>query len=274
MKILTLALLLLVTFGTVKGQKIEGYSFNAIYIPSEIINSISIDGNLADWYWVPDSYKLNTSNLLNSDQITPDDFDVEFFVAWSKITNNIYIVCKIIDDSLNVDHIHPDDGLEINLNSNNISGEYWSGSNYKMIFFNVFFVSIPAIGDINDVVMFYGPNWMLKNNEYFHFSNKVTKLKNGKTVMIYEVSLQPCINLALFSKTLSSKSLLKEGDILGLTLAFNDVDYKKNERDVQLRTVSGRNFWHQAEESTSLILDPPMKTSNIYDKLLFLSSDD
>ena len=101
MKIFLLStILVIITYGSLKSQKIEGFLYHAVYIPSEISNKINVDGNITEWNWVPEDYKIRTSDLINSEQVTSNDLDVEFFVAWSKLYNKIYIICRVIDDFL------------------------------------------------------------------------------------------------------------------------------------------------------------------------------
>ncbi len=188
------------------------------------------------------------------------------------INNKIYIVCKITDDTVNIDQRAFDDGIEINLNPNCVSGEYWN-TIYKWMFFNIFHVSIPATNNRNDVYLNYGPQWFLRNTDYFQFANKIEKLPDGKNVVTYEISLQPFIDLSLYSRTLSSAYHLKSNQVLGLTIVFNDVDFNNNERDAQLRTVSGSSLWQRAEEVSFYILDPPRKINSTYDELLFFISN-
>ena len=262
--------LFLLLLRTAHSQKIEGYKYHAAYIPSNC--SINIDGDLNEWKWVPDEYKIRTKDLVNSEQVKPEDLEVELFVAWSKINNKLYIVCESIDDILNSDELNHDDGIEINLNPNKVFGNYYN-TIYKFMFFNIFYVAIAPYSTYNNIYIYYGPEWIRRNREQFNYKVKTEKLKDGRMCINYEIELRVSSDLSLYSGTLSSNYILENDQVIGLTILINDVDYNNYERDVQLRTFSGNALWHRAEEASLFILDPPRKCSNIYDELFLLSDN-
>ncbi len=274
MKNVIIFLFLFYTFGYVKGQKVEGYKFHAVYIPHNISKTINIDGDLKEWNWVPNEYKIHNSDLINSEQVTYDDLEIEFFVGWSKANNKIYIICKIIDDSLNLDQLYHDDGVDINFNSNRISGQFTNENSYKSLFSNIFYASVSPTSTVNNMFITYGPRWIVINPEVFNFKVKINRLKNGKSLTTYEIESKLFYDLSLFSEKLSSVFLLKSNQIIGLTIGFNDVDQNNFQRDIQLRTKSSdRSYWHIADEATWFILDPPRDLIDTYDELLFYCSD-
>jgi hypothetical protein len=272
MKRFLLTFLLLFTIREVQCQKVNGYEYHAAYIPASASENIKIDGNIGEWSWIPKEYKIAVSDLINSEKVTPGDLNARLYVCWSKTKNKVYVLYTVIDDILDVNKLHHDDGLDIYLNPSRQSGGNWSGNNYKFLLFNIFHISLSPASDGNkNYYLHYGPKWML-NKDYFNVGVKTKKLKNGKTISVYEVEIQIFSDLSLFSGQLSTKDNLECGQKIGLTIALNDVDANNLERDVQLRTKAGNNWPNRGEESTLFVLDPPRDSKNLYDELLLLSS--
>lgn len=253
-----------------KAQKFDGYLYHAAYVPLEITDRIIIDGNIDEWEWVPAKYKITNSNLMNSEQVTKEDLDVEIFFAWSKATNMVYLVASVKDDIVNVDKLGYDDGVHVNINPNKVSGEYWSGVTYRLIGFNIFETLVTPTSEWYNSYIHYGPRWLMMK-DYFSFAIKVKDLSDGKHEICYEFGFKIFEDLSLYSSFLSSIATLQPGKIIGLTVAVNDVDANRLERDVQLRTFSGKNFRHQGEEVSNVQLDLPFTPKTIHDELLLIS---
>jgi hypothetical protein len=270
--------LLLILSQTIQGQLIDHYKYHAVYIPSNYLKSIAIDGHIEDWDWVPNYYKLQNSHFINYEQVDSKDLDVECFVAWSDITNKMYIIAKVADDSIISNRVPQDDAIRMNdfdgitiiVNTNLESGAFWSGGGYKLLFHNILAFPLAPTSHPDNSNIFYGTHW-LQNKNYLNFATSISKNKNGRFTTLYEVELELWENLSLFSKKLSKVKLLKSDLSVGLTIAFNDIDKNNDDNAFKIRTYSGNGFEYRAEESSCFILDSPKMSSNLREDLLLLN---
>lgn len=271
-------LLLFLLNEIIHGQTFDQYKYHALNIPSNYLKNIAIDGHIDDWVWVQDNYKLINEDFINGDHIGTNDFNIESFVAWSDITNKIYIVSKIVDNAIISSSIGNDgairmnyfDGVTIIVNPNFESGQFWSGGGYKLLFHNIISLPITPIYDPGNSNLYYGTSW-LQNKAYINYSTSTSKNTDGTWTVYYEIELSIWENLSFFSNRLSKSKRLKSELPIGLTIAFNDVDKENFYNTIKIRTYSGGEFESHAEETSCFILDPPTKPSTLRDDLLLLN---
>lgn len=271
-------LLLSLSCLTIQSQSFDQYKYHATYIPSSYLKKIVIDGHIDDWAWVPAWYKLKNKDFMNCEHTNANDFDIECFVAWSDITNKIYIVAKVIDNVIISSQLSYEDAIRMNfydgftiiVNPNIESGQFWSGNGYKLLFHNIITLPITPFYDSHNSSLYYGTDW-LKNKAYLNYSTSNLKNKNGTWTTYYEIELNLWEKLSFFSSKLSKPKILKSELPIGLTIAYNDVDKENFYNTIKIRTFSGIEFESHAEETSCFILDPPKKPLTLRDDLLLLS---
>lgn len=215
----------------------------AIEIPFDREKEILIDGNIEDWSWVDDKYKLYSDNFFNiTNNSLPDtsSFSIELFVAWSQIKNKVFIVAKVKDNEL-----INGEGLNIAVNPTNAQGHYWV--NDAPAHFNV----VDYYFELRDTKLFpnvyLGPEWLAKKNHLF-----AVNINSSKTEVSYEISF-PLWDSWNDNINLSKRHRLNQEEKIGLMLVYTDID---SDQKIQWANVYEKECWNDANSigNTTLLL--------------------
>ncbi len=260
MKYVFIFLLYVLSFNVIYGQNVDNYIYHAAYIPVEQLQNISIDGKLHEWSWVSDEYKIKDTYLLSSEFVDSSNFSVEFFVAWTPVTDKIYVIAKVKDDIINMNGVSEEEELYLIIDSNRESGSLWSGQMCKHLLLNALKLRIGSYLWIK-----YGPQW-INNQDYL----KIHVLPE-KDAIYYEIEFNLWNDLSLYSSLLSKPLALSPGMQTGLSLLFVDIDDDKP--GVRIRTFSGSGSNIYTDEGSVFVLDPPHKFMNILDDILLFYTE-
>ena len=240
-------------------------------------SAITLDGKANDAPWNPPSWDPNntiTTDLLGGasagEMPSGDDFDIALQVGWSAPPDNmLYVYAKVKDDFLNDEAARNgdawrDDSMEIVTDADHGGGVFNevapAGSIGQQFRWRIANVDMPpGPGDDNSYNRFAhciadptrmwisGPPWMEAEVEKPVGRENVTYAWEGKLALW---------DYAAESEATSQRHINAEGQIIGLTITWNDADADVDTRDGQPGTVgpAGGEYWHNADQSTDFVL--------------------
>lgn len=248
--------------------------YHAIGIPHDKIAAIEIDGNIGEWSWVPENYMIATANLvdvISNSPVDTLDFSCKTFVAWSNITNRVYIVAVVYDDYRSVDQSSPsweywkDDSMEFAVNPSSTDQGHegrlgWYTHTIKA------HITFPLEEPDREFNVDSGPSWI---REHVRYGMKGTKCNDNRYKTIYEISMPLWDEWNKVGVALSKHHRLTANETIRMTIAFDDVDMIKDRREAQWATLSSPEWYTNADYFSLFILDPPV-TKNVLEGIEFI----
>ena len=272
-----LALALQITVGLVKpalGHYPEGVTYRAFQFPDHLVPAI--DGDLTDWEVVGDSYTISTGQF--HDLISPeveagdsDDFAARLMVGWNKAENRLYIAAQVRDDIHQIDRpagsaamLFQDDAMELFIDADHSGGQFanftelsheeqrrrnGAGANH--------FVLAGPPPDEDFFVNFSAATWYaLANGPYTGAAVEFVGVLGGEGVTNYEVMLVPFDRVDINAVFQSEEHLLREGEILGFNVEFNDLDVHSELFDAKWSLSGQHNSYRFSDRFTDLSMMP------------------
>ena len=270
-----LGLALQITVGLAKpalGHYPEGVAYRAFQFPDHLVPAI--DGDLTDWEVVGDSYAILTGQF--HDLISPeveasdsDDFAARLMVGWNKAENRLYIAAQVRDDIHQIDRpagsaevIFRDDAMELFIDADHSGGQFanfteLSDEEYRRrngTEANHFVLAGPP-PDEDFFVNYSAAVWYaLPDGPYTRAAVEFAGVLGGKGVTNYEVMLVPFDRVDINAVFQSEEHLLREGEILGFNVEFNDLDVHSDLFDAKWSLSGQHNSYRFSDRFTDLML--------------------
>ena len=275
MRLFFLGLALQITVGLAKpalGHYPEGVAYRAFQFPDHLVPAI--DGDLTDWEVVGDSYAILTGQFY--DLISPeveasdsDDFAARLMVGWNKAENRLYIAAQVRDDIHQIDRpagsaavIFRDDAMELFIDADHSGGQF---ANFTELSHeeqlrrngteaNHFVLAGPP-PDEDFFVNYSAAAWYaLPDGPYTRAAVEFAGVLGGEGVTNYEVMLVPFDLVDVNAVFQSEEHLLREGEILGFNVEFNDLDVHSELFDAKWSLSGQHNSYRFSDRFTDLML--------------------
>jgi hypothetical protein len=242
---------------------------HVVYIPSDKLARIKIDGNTDDWNWVPQKYFINGAKMYNNYLISntiynKKDWDCKILIAWNDITNKIYIVATIFD---NVRRSIPesvfgvtrlcDDNLQVIINPDNSSGDCWNKIAYPDLHRLVrLSIHTPCSEGNAKFILDYGPSWYIGHKELINCGWSTRKnSSNGLFETSYELEMALWDEWSDMGIEFSSRHVLSADQRIKLAIILDDVDKTMNMIDNEWVTCFQPYWWSKIPQLTEFIMD-------------------
>lgn len=272
-----LGLVLQITVAPAKsalGHYPEGVAYRAFQFPDHLVPTI--DGDLRDWDVVDDSYAVLTGQFhdLISQEVAAsdsDDFAARLMVGWNKLKNRLYIAAQVRDDIHQIDRpagsatvIWTDDAMQLFIDADHSGGQFanftelsqeeWRRRNGTEA--NHFVLAGPP-PDKDFFVNYSAAAWYaLPDGPYTRAAVEFIGVLGGEGVTNYEVMLVPFDRIDINAVFQSEEHLLREGEILGFNVEFNDFDVHSELFDAKWSLSGQYNSNRFSDRFTDLILMP------------------
>lgn len=272
-----LGLALQITVGLAKpawGHYPEGVAYRAFQFPDHLVPVI--DGDLTDWKVVGDSYTILTGQfhdlVAEAEASDSDDFAVRLMVGWNKAENRLYIAAQVRDDIHQIDRpagsaataIFRDDAMELFIDADHSGGQFANftelsqeeGLRRNGAEANHFVLAGPP-PDEDFFVNFSAAAWYaLADGPYTGAAVEFVGVLGREGVTNYEVMLVPFDRIDIDAAFQSEEHLLREGEVLGFNVEFNDLDEHSELFDAKWSLSGQYNSYRFADRFTDLILMP------------------
>ena len=230
---------------------------------------------MTDWEVVGDSYAILTGQfhdlVAEAEASDSDDFAARLMVGWNKAENRLYIAAQVRDDIHQIDRpagsaavIFQDDAMELFIDADHSGGQFanftelrheeqrqrnGAGANH--------FVLAGPSPDEDFFVNFSAAAWYaLPDGPYTRAAVEFAGVLGGEGETNYEVMLVPFDLVDVDAVFQSEEHLLREGEILGFNVEFNDLDVHSELFDAKWSLSGQRNSYRFADRFTDLILMP------------------
>ena len=273
-----LALALQITVGSAKpvlGHYPEGVAYRAFQFPDHLVPVI--DGDLRDWEVVGESYAILTGQF--NDLISPeveasdsDDFAARLMVGWNKAENRLYIAAQVRDDIHQIDRpagsatvlFFQDDAMELFIDADHSGGRFANFaelSHEEQLRRNgteaSHFVLAGPPPDEDFFVNYSAAAWYaLSDGPYTKAAVEFVGVLGGEGVTNYEVMLVPFDHIDINAVFQSEEHVLRENEILGFNVEFNDFDVHSELFDAKWSLSGQYNSNRFSDRFTDLILMP------------------
>ena len=272
-----LALALQITVGSAKpvlGHYPEGVAYRAFQFPDHLVPVI--DGDLRDWEVVGESYAILTGQF--NDLISPeveasdsDDFAARLMVGWNKAENRLYIAAQVRDDIHQIDRpagsatvIWKDDAMVLFIDADHSGGQF---ANFTELSHEEWrrrngteashFVLAGPPPDEDFFVNYSAAAWYaLSDGPYTKAAVEFVGVLGGEGVTNYEVMLVPFDRIDINAVFQSEEHVLRENEILGFNVEFNDFDVHSELFDAKWSLSGQYNSNRFSDRFTDLILMP------------------
>lgn len=272
-----LGLALQITVGLAKpalGHYPEGVAYRAFQFPDHLVPAI--DGDLTDWEVVGDSYTILTGQfhdlVAEAEASDSDDFAARLMVGWNKAENKLYIAAQVRDDIHQIDRpagsaavlFFQDDAMELFIDADHSGGQF---ANFAELSHkeqlrrngaeaNHFVLAGPP-PDEDFFVNFSAAAWYaLADGPYTGAAVEFVGVLGGEGVTNYEVMLVPFDRVDMNAVFQSEEHFLREGEILGFNVEFNDLDVHSELFDTKWSLSGQYNSNRFSDRFTDLILMP------------------
>jgi len=265
------------TVGSAKpvlGHYPEGVGYRAFQFPDHLVPVI--DGDLKDWEVVDDYYAISTGQF--HDLINPeveasdsDDFAARLMVGWNKAENKLYIAAQVRDDIHQIDRhagsttvLFQDDAMELFIDVDHSGGQFANFTELSQeeqrrrngAEANHFVVAGPP-PDEDFFVNFSAAAWYaLSDGPYTEAAINFIGVLGGEGVINYEVMLVPFDRVDINTAFQSEEHILRENEILGFNVEFNDFDVHSELFDAKWSLSGQHNSYRFADRFADLILMP------------------
>ena len=272
-----LGLVLQIIVGSTKsvlGHYPEGVAYRAFQFPDHLVPTI--DGDLRDWEVVGDSYAILTGQF--HDLISPKvkasdsgDFSARLMVGWNKAMNRLYIAAQVRDDIHQIDRpagnatvLFQDDAMELFIDADHSGGQF---ANFTELSHeeqrrrngseaNHFVLAGPSPDEDFFVNVSAAAWYALSDGPYTRAAVEFIGILGGEGVTNYEVMLLPFDRVDINAVFQSEEHLLREGEILGFNVEFNDLDAHSELFDAKWSLSGQHNSYRFSDRFTDLILMP------------------
>ena len=272
-----LALVLQIIVGSAKsamGHYPEGVIYRAFQFPDHLMPVI--DGDLRDWEVVGASYTILTGQF--HDLISPeieasdsDDFSARLMVGWNKAVNRLYIAAQVRDDIHQIDRpagsataLFLDDAMQLFIDADHSGGQF---ANFTELSHeerirrngaeaNHFVLAGPP-PDEDFFINFSAAAWYaLSDGPYTRAAVEFIGVLGGEGVTNYEVMLVPFNRVDINAVFQSEEHVLRENEILGFNVEFNDFDVHSDLYDAKWSLSGQHNSYRFSDRFTDLMLMP------------------
>ena len=271
-----LGLALQITVGLAKpalGHYPEGVAYRAFQFPDHLVPAI--DGDLTDWEVVGDSYTILTGQfhdlVAEAEASDSDDFAARLMVGWNKAENRLYIAAQVHDDIHQIDRpagsatvIWKDDAMVLFIDADHSGGQF---ANFTELSHEEWrrrngteashFVLAGPSPDEDFFVNYSAAAWYaLSDGPYTRAAVEFVGVLGGEGVTNYEVMLVPFDRIDINAVFQSEEHVLRENEILGFNVEFNDFDVNSELFDAKWSLSGQYNSNRFSDRFTDLILMP------------------
>jgi hypothetical protein len=255
------------------GHAPSGEIFKAFQFPSGF--EPTVDGQLEDWRLVGDAYRIRSDDLhdlVGDGQIDVGDFSATLLVGWSKEQNRLYIAAEVSDDIHQVDRpagtastrIFLDDAMEVFVDADHSGGQF---ANFSELTpeeqaevngteANHFVLAGPP-PDEDFFVNYSAAEWYaLADGPYTEAAVVYDGDENGPGIVRYEMSIVPFDRIDVSAAFLSVEHPLRESEIIGFNVEFNDFDLQSDLLDAKWSLSGELNSYRFSERFADLMLMP------------------
>lgn len=234
-----------------------------------------MDGDLDDWELVDGSYQvsgLDFRDLVDEKKMNAGDFSIRLMVGWNRAENKLFVGARVTDDIHQIDRpsgtagyqIFQDDAVEIFLDADHSGGQYADFSELEpedQLLKNgteaSHFVIAGPPPDGDFFVHFSAASWYaLADGPFSQAAFNLDEKADGTAVMTYELMLVPFDRIDINAVFLSDEHHMREGEILGFNVEFNDFDLRSELYDAKWSLSGAHNGFRFSERFTDLILMP------------------
>jgi len=251
----------------------EGDFFKAFQFPNHL--TPEIDGDLSDWDVVGDSYSIFTGDfrdIVGDGEVDPADFSVRLMLGWNPGQNMIYLAAQVRDDLHQIDRpagsaalrIFQDDALEFFVDADHSGGQF---ANFTELTpeqqqqvngtaASHFVLSGPS-PDEDIFVNYSAASWYaLEDGPYTKAALRLDGEIGGAGVVNYELALVLFDRIDVDAVFLSVEHILREGEIIGFNVEFNDFDSHSELLDSKWSLSGQLNSYRFSERFADLVLMP------------------
>lgn len=247
-----------------------------------------VDADLGDWAVVGTEYTVGTSAFRDlvheGTSVDPADFTVELKVGWNPAVNRIYLAARVTDDIHQIDRpagsaslrIFQDDAMEIFLDADHSGGQF---ANFVDLSpaeqlrrngteANHFVIAGPP-PDAVYLVNYSAAGWYaLPDGPYTAAAYRTGAGPTGGTETTYEAMFVPFDRIDVDAVFLSDEHPLREGQVIGFNMEFDDYDRSSELLDAKWSLSGGQNAFQLSERFTDLMLMPlegifPTRTEDV-----------
>jgi hypothetical protein len=263
-KLIIIVISLFISGFTIKKMESDSYKYHAFFVAEERLLDIKIDGDIEDWAWIPENYKVPANQLIfqKNSTFNSEDLDGYFYVGWNGISNKLYLIAKIYDDNLKKEKDRYKDWFEFQSNTSNSKQ-----NNVDNLLTIEFFKKLDGENVANNV---RNPkaNWML-TDEYGKWAIDIIEdTITNKNIITYEIEIQLWDEWSEIGEEYSKKHKLKSNEIIGLTVSI--FDYDEGEERELLYTISGPGgkYWGVSYYMSDFILDSSKELHGTFDAII------
>lgn len=236
-----------------------------------------IDGELQDWDWVDQSYAISTADfrdLVKEEDAELDaaDFAVRLMVGWNAASNQLFVAARVVDDIHQIDRpsgsaaarIFQDDAMELFLDADHSGGQYADFaelSPVEQLSRNgteaSHFVMAGPPPDDDFFINFSAAAWYaLTDGPFSKAAYRLEETTDGTMAVNYELMLASFDRIDVDAVFLSDEHRLREGEIIGFNVEFDDFDFSSELLDGKWSLSGGYNSFRFSERFTDLMLMP------------------
>ena len=245
------------------GESIRAFQFSDHRTPE-------IDGDLTDWEIVGSEYCVSTdqlTDLVSGAVPDPSDFHSTLCVGWNDASNQLYVSAVVADDVHQIDRpegtppalIFQDDDLEIFVDADHSGGQFADFSDLSEdeqfrlngTEANHFILSGPPPPNGDFFVNFSAAGWYSEPDGEF---TKAAVVVATPGIVTYELALTPFDRIDVGAPFLSVAHDLREGEVLGFNVEFNDFDTHSELYEAKWSLSGGHNAFRLSERFSDLRL--------------------
>jgi len=229
----------------VRAHEPPEFTYHAFQWPDALLPTL--DGDVSDWEIVPEPYILTTEDLYEQLQglgkrgsgYDESNMAVECVVGWNQTTNRLWIYTTVYD---NITVVRPStvgpgpmwhyDSLEIAFDADHSGGQFRGFSDLpeeenkrlRQAQAQKFNFSIPSPDEYEVFIGDSGEWYYIKGGELFDWGWSFDGVLDGAGTRVYEWSWQGWDDLNWEGPDKSRVHDLREGEIVGFNIAWNDPD--------------------------------------------------
>ena len=231
-----------------------------------------IDGDLADWVAVDETYAIGTEqfqDLVSGATVDERDFAARLLVGWSESENRLYFAARVLDDIHQIDRpggspvlMWQDDDMEVFVDADHSGGQFADFSELSSAEqlrrngaeANHFVIAGPP-PDGDFFLSFSAAAWYaLDDGPYTAAAYSLETDVGGLTATNYEMMLVPFDRIDMTAQFQSLRHDLEGGEVLGFNVHFNDFDRDPTIWEAVWSLSGGQNAFRLSERFTDLYL--------------------